>query len=86
MQRPGWGLHILDNQGVIHANTNETNRWKTRIGNDVTVAVLDVKRNQIRIGIDAPREVAVHREEVYNHIQNEEMAKQESSASQWNSV
>lgn len=50
-----------------------------RIGDDVAITVLDVKRNQIRIGIDAPREVAVHREEIYNRIKNEQMAEQESS-------
>ena len=56
-----------------------------RIGDDVTVTILDVKRNQIRIGIDAPREVSVHREEVYNRIQSEQVAEQESSASKLNS-
>ena len=42
-----------------------------RIGDDITLSVLDVKRNQIRIGIEAPRDVAVHREEVYDRIQKE---------------
>jgi len=42
-----------------------------RIGNDVVVTVLAVHGNQVRIGIDAPRTVAVHREEVYRRLAEE---------------
>ena len=42
------------------------------IGNDVTVTVLGVKGNQVRIGVNAPRDVAVHREEIFEHIKREE--------------
>ena len=41
------------------------------IGNDVEVQVLGVKGNQVRIGVDAPKEVTVHRDEIYQRIKAE---------------
>jgi carbon storage regulator len=46
------------------------------IGDDVTVTVLGVKGNQVRVGINAPKSVAVHREEIFERIKREQQGEQ----------
>jgi carbon storage regulator len=50
------------------------------VGDEVTVTVLGVKGNQVRLGVNAPKDVAVHREEIYERIKREQDDGGESSA------
>ena len=51
------------------------------IGDDVKITVLGVKGSQVRLGIDAPKSVSVHREEIYERIQQEQTGTAGSSVS-----
>ena len=48
------------------------------IGDEITITVLGVKGNQVRLGVDAPKDVAVHREEIYELIRAEDAPKEPS--------
>ena len=50
-----------------------------RIGDHITLKVIEIRGNQVRIGIDAPRSLAVHREEIYALIQEQNKAAAQSS-------
>lgn len=67
---------------ILTRRINET----LNIGDDVQVTVLGIKGNQVRIGINAPRDVPVHREEIYQRIKREErMAAQGLDNDEFNS-
>ncbi len=59
---------------ILTRRINET----LNIGDDVQVTVLGIKGNQVRIGINAPRDVPVHREEIYQRIKREERMSDDS--------
>ncbi|CAB0151257.1 Carbon storage regulator [Pseudidiomarina piscicola] len=52
-----------------------------KIGDDVTITIAEVRGSQVRIQIDAPREIAVHREEVYYRIQQERIQQEKADES-----
>ena len=64
---------------ILTRKTGET----LMVGDDVTVTVLGVKGNQVRIGINAPNEVAVHREEIYERIKAEERERMRNKRSEF---
>lgn len=64
MDRGTWGEAML----ILTRRVGET----VVVGENVTLTVLGVKGNQVRLGIDAPRDVAVYREEIFLRIQQEQ--------------
>lgn len=51
------------------------------IGDNITITIVDIRGDKVRLGIDAPKEVPVHRQEVYDAIQRENQRNQESDSS-----
>ncbi|MBO4728048.1 MAG: carbon storage regulator, partial [Spirochaetaceae bacterium] len=47
---------------------------KIRIGNDITITIIEVRGDQVKVGVEAPKDVKVFRQEVFNAIQNENRA------------
>jgi carbon storage regulator len=61
----------ISESGFLHMLTRRVNE-SLMVGDKVTVTVLEVKGGQVRLGIKAPRRVAVYREEIYERVQQEQ--------------
>ena len=59
---------------ILTRKTNE----KIKIGNDITITIIEVRGDQVKVGIEAPKDVKVFRQEVFNAIQTENKAAAES--------
>ena len=55
---------------ILTRKTNE----KIKLGNEITLSIIEIKGEQVKIGVEAPKEVKVFRQEVFNAIQNENRA------------
>jgi carbon storage regulator len=55
---------------ILTRKTNE----KIKIGNEITLSIIEIRGEQVKIGVEAPKEVKVFRQEVFNAIQNENRA------------
>jgi len=55
------------------------------IGDEVEITIVDVRGDKVRLGINAPRSIAVHRREIYDAIQREKAAKAKAATSETNS-
>lgn len=47
------------------------------IANDIKITILNIRGNQVRVGVDAPKHIQVHREEIYQKIQDEKLSNKE---------
>jgi carbon storage regulator len=70
-QSVGSDLHLQPGKGIDMLILTRRVGEKLIIGEDVTVTVLGVKGNQVRVGINAPRDITVNREEIYQRIMKE---------------
>jgi carbon storage regulator len=68
----GFGSYYGDERSCEMLVLSRHKGEQIRIGDDVTITVIEIRGDNVRLGIDAPKEVAVHRQEVYEAIQREE--------------